>query len=152
MTDTQPTLTGLHTPEALRWHDHALWFVDVFRNRVCRADGSGGYDLIAQFEDHPVGLGFAPDGGLLVALMNSRQIVRVDIDVKTSDYVDLTEYPGTRLNDMVVDGRGRIYVGNVFSRRNLRESGRSHGVLLITPDRTITSSERASSTSRTVSP
>jgi sugar lactone lactonase YvrE len=139
MTDIRLALTGMHTPEALRWHDHALWFADVFRNRVCRADGSSGYDLVAQFEDRPVGLGFAPDGSLLVALMNSRQIVRIDIRMNTSGYADLAEYPGTRLNDMVVDGQGRIYVGNVFSRRDLHEGGHSDGVLLITPDRTITS-------------
>jgi sugar lactone lactonase YvrE len=139
MTDTRLTLTGLHSPEALRWHDHALWFADVFRNRVCRADGSGGYDLVAQFEDRPVGLGFAPDGSLLVTLMNSRQIVRIDLHMHVSGYLDLVEYPGTRLNDMVVDGQGRIYVGNVFSRRDLREDGYSDGVLLITQDRTITS-------------
>ena len=105
-----PLLDGLAFPEGPRWHDGWLWFSDVSNKRVVRVALDGRHEVVATFDDRPSGLGFLPDGTLLVVAMMQRQLLRV-AGGTVGPYADLRDFGGDFANDMVVDREGRAYVG-----------------------------------------
>jgi sugar lactone lactonase YvrE len=91
-------------------------------------DVRGRVEVIAAFDDSPSGLGFLPDGDLLIVLMHAGKIVRM-CGGRISDYADLSRYAVVP-NDMLVDKEGRAYVGQLgFDYR--REARRSADLLAI---------------------
>ena len=66
-------VTGLAFPEAARWHDGHLWFSDMHDERVFRVDGPGRISEVARVPGDPAGLGWLPDGRLLVVSMHDRK-------------------------------------------------------------------------------
>lgn len=109
-------LDGLRFPEGPRWHEQKLWFSDMFAHQVFRLGFDGESEVIAEFDDQPSGLGFLPDGSLLVVLMSGKQIIRVE-NGQHYLYADLSDVPGDYLNDMVVASQGRAYVDSSHRRR-----------------------------------
>ena len=101
----------LHFAEGPRWHDGSLWCADMHGQRVLRFDHMGGATKIIDVPQHPSGIGWLPDGRMLVVSMDDQQILVFDGDaVRTwADCSHLTSY---LCNDMVVDHLGRAYVGN----------------------------------------
>ncbi|WP_250034003.1 SMP-30/gluconolactonase/LRE family protein [Paractinoplanes maris] len=106
-------LDGFSFTEAPRWHEDRLWFSDFYTSEVnsVRADGTG-LRLEATVEQQPSGLGWLPDGRLLIVSMRDRRIVRREPDGSLVTHADLGEHATGHLNDMVVDDRGRAFVGN----------------------------------------
>ncbi len=104
-------VTGLAFPEAARWHDGHLWFSDMHDERVFRVDAPGSPTEVAHVPGHPAGLGWLPDGRLLVVSMHDRTVLRLDPDGLTV-HADLSHVATWHCNDMVVDAQGRAYVGN----------------------------------------
>lgn len=104
-------IDGLVFPEGPRWHSDRLWLSDQHAHRVIAIDLEGNATTIAQFDDKPSGLGFMPDDSLLVAVMRSCKVYRVQgSDVRL--HADLAGYVSEgQINDMVVDSVGRAYVG-----------------------------------------
>ena len=102
---------GLTFPEGPRWRDGALWFSDFYSHRVLRVDISGYVDVIVEAPERPSGLGWRPDGTLLVVLMDSRRLMRLDGDT-LGVVAELSAVATGPCNDMVVDAKGRAYVGN----------------------------------------
>ena len=103
-------LDRLAFPEGPRWHEGWLWFSDVTNRRIVRVDLEGRHEVVATIDDRPSGLGFLPDGSLLVVAMTQRRLLRIaggDIE----PYADLRDFGGDFANDMVVDGDGRAYIG-----------------------------------------
>lgn len=104
---------GFNFLEAPRWRDGRLWFSDFYGHRVrsMRADGS---DLReeAQVPGQPSGLGWLPDGRLLIVSMRDRRVLRREPDGTLNIHADLAEHATGHTNDMVVDRQGRAYVGN----------------------------------------
>jgi sugar lactone lactonase YvrE len=113
MGDVRPLLDGLRFAEAPRWHAGQLWFSDIFARRVMTVDEQGSATVVAQFDDGvlPSGLGFLPDGRLLVANMSRPQVLRLDAPGSVSVHADVSHLASGNLNDMVVDDAGRAYVG-----------------------------------------
>jgi sugar lactone lactonase YvrE len=109
----EPTLVldGLVFPEGLRWHAGRLWLSDIHAHQVLAVDPAGGVETVARLTDAPSGLGFMPDGDLLVAMMRTRALLRIGASGIPVIHADLTGAPGDALNDMVVDRDGRAYVG-----------------------------------------
>jgi sugar lactone lactonase YvrE len=101
---------GLIFPEGLRWHDDALWFSDAFGASVWRAWAAGDKQLVVEFEGQPSGLGFLPDGTLLVVDMGGGRVLRID-DGRPGVYADLRRFTPHLCNDMLVTPSGRAYVG-----------------------------------------
>ena len=107
-------LDGLGFPEALRWRDGALWFSDMFRSRVVRwvpgssaetvLDAAGGGPTV------PGGLGWLPDGSLLVVDCEQRRVLRLR-DGAVSGHADLAALMTHSANDMHVDADGTAWVG-----------------------------------------
>ncbi|MEV0389230.1 SMP-30/gluconolactonase/LRE family protein [Nonomuraea sp. NPDC050643] len=113
MTETITVAEGFCFLEAPRWRDGRLWFSDFYTYRVrsMREDGS---DLReeAYVPEQPSGLGWLPDGRLLIVSMRDRKVLRRELDGTLSVHADLGEHAAGHLNDMVVDRHGRAYVGN----------------------------------------
>jgi len=111
MTRATMIADGLYFGEGPRWHDGRLWFSDFHDHAVKSMDAAGGVRTELQIDDQPSGLGWLPDGRMLVVSMRRRQVLRVDPDgVKV--HADLSAIATFHTNDMVVDRHGRAYVGN----------------------------------------
>jgi sugar lactone lactonase YvrE len=107
-------LDGLVFPEGPRWHDGRLWFSDMHAHKVMAMSPGGETELIAEVPNRPSGLGFQPDGRLLIASMGDRKLLRLDFSAAPvlRTFVDLTDFVRGDINDIVVDAKGRAYVGN----------------------------------------
>jgi sugar lactone lactonase YvrE len=114
MIETRALAEGLIFPEAPRWHDGKLWFSDIHDRRVKTCDLSGQVESVVTLPkpERPSGLGFLPDGRLLIVGCMARQILRLDPG-GLRVHADLSHLVANYLNDMVVDARGRAYVGNL---------------------------------------
>ena len=111
MTKARILASGLHFGEGPRWHEGRLWFSDFYDHAVKSVDVSGGLRTELEIDDQPSGLGWLPDGRLLVVGMHRRHVLRVDPD-GVRVHADLSAIATCHANDMVVDRHGRAYVGN----------------------------------------
>ena len=127
-------IDGLTFPEAPRWHDDRLWFSDFYSHRVLRVDVTGYVDVVAEIPQRPSGLGWTPDGALLVVSMLDRRLLRIDDGGKTHEVADLSALATGPCNDMVVDGQGRAYVGNFGFDRHKGEPPRTTCIARVDPD------------------
>lgn len=110
----QPTvvLEGFSYLECPRWHDGRLWVSDFYTEKVVTIDGRGGAEVVAEVPQQPSGLGFLPDGRLLIVSMRDHRLLVRDEAGKLTEHADLSGVVSGVLNDMVVDDRGRAWVGN----------------------------------------
>ncbi len=104
-------LDGLAFPEGPRWHDGKLWFSDIFGGVVRAVDLAGRAELVAEVAERPSGLGWTVDNRLLVVSMNDRRLLCME-GAALRPFADLAPHATGPCNDMVVDGEGRIWVGN----------------------------------------
>jgi sugar lactone lactonase YvrE len=105
-------LEGFGVPECLRWYDNALWFCDLAHGTVHRWDGSGEAETVVSVPGRAGGLGWLPDGRMLVVSMDGRCVYRLEKDGSLVEHADLRAIAGGPVNDMAVDDQGRAYVGN----------------------------------------
>ncbi len=105
--------SGFAFLEAPRWHDDRIWFSDFYTHRVLSAREDGA-DLRteAAVPQQPGGLGWLPDGRLLLVSMRDRKVLRREADGTLVTHADLLAHATGHANDMVVDDQGRAYVGN----------------------------------------
>ena len=105
--------SGFGFLEAPRWRDDRIWFSDFYTHRVrsAREDGSD-MRTEALVTQQPSGLGWLPDGRMLVVSMLDRKILRREPDGTLATHADLRGYATGHVNDMVLDPEGRVYVGN----------------------------------------
>lgn len=121
---------GLTYGEGPRWHDGVLWFSDMHADAVRTLDSDGALGLGARAH-HPSGIGWTPDGDLLVTTLETPVLSRVTPD-GPQVYCDLSEF-GLSLNDMVATPDGRVYV-DIYTERG---AGAPHGdIALVMPDGT----------------
>jgi len=102
---------GLGFPEGLRWHDGTFWCSDMRANAVLTIGLDGAMRRAVATPGPPSGLGWLPDGRLLVVSMHDRKVLRLDPEGLV-EHADLGGIATYHANDMVVDRRGRAYVGN----------------------------------------
>ena len=133
-------LDGLIFPEGPRWHDGRLWFSDIHAHTVMSVDAEGGARVEAELSDRPSGLGFLPDGTPLVVAMRERKLLALTAKGPVV-YADLARFNADFLNDMVVDGLGRAYVGNRVLEGYTEDAvagaardGPGESLLLVPPD------------------
>ena len=109
---TELLISGLVFGECPRWHDDRLWFSDMHGEAVWTVDLAGTRELVVELPGRrPAGLGFLPNGDLLVVSMLERQLLRWD-GLELTMHADLSELVLDGCNDMVVDESGRAYVGS----------------------------------------
>ncbi|MGE8632424.1 MAG: SMP-30/gluconolactonase/LRE family protein [Achromobacter piechaudii] len=98
--------------EGLRWHEDRLWASDFYTGQVIAVDLAGKIETICHVPEQPSGLGWLPDGRLLISSMKDRKVLRRERDGTLAVHADLSALTGGHINDMVVDAEGRAYVGN----------------------------------------
>ncbi|MDT7741074.1 MAG: hypothetical protein QOE59_152 [Actinomycetota bacterium] len=111
--DVRTVIDGMSFTECPRWHEDRLWFVDFYTHRVHSVTEDGA-DLRTEAEvpQQPSGLGWLPDGRMLVVSQLDRRILRREPDGSLETHADLSDVVAAQLNDMVVDAEGRAWVGN----------------------------------------
>lgn len=120
--------------ESPRWHDNRLWLSDFYTHQVIRVDLQGQVEKVADVAQQPSGMGWLPDGRLLVVSMRDRKVLRQESDGRLVVHADLSAVAGGHANDMVVDAQGRAYVGN-FGFDLMGGAGhKDTGLVLVRPD------------------
>jgi sugar lactone lactonase YvrE len=120
--------------ESPRWHDGRWWVSDFFRRHVLAVDDDGRVEEIVRLDAMPSGLGWLPDGSLLVVSMQDRRVLR-ELDGELEVHADLSELCDGHANDMVVAADGRAYVGN-FGFDLSRAEPRATALVRVDPDGT----------------
>ncbi len=110
--ETRTLCTGIYFGEGPRWHDGRLWFSDFFAHAVKSVSLSGDVRTEFTIDDRPSGLGWMPNGDMLIVSMEKRKLLRRTPVGQMSVHADLNGIATWYCNDMVVDGEGRAYVGN----------------------------------------
>ena len=132
----EPLLDGLTFGEGPRWHGGKLWFSDFYDHQVRTVDESGKAETIVEVAGRPSGLGWRPDGTLLIVSMTDRRLMRF-AGGKLSVEAELAPLATGHCNDMVVDGMGRAYVGNFGYDRHAGEELRPAALIRVDPDRSV---------------
>ena len=128
-------LGGLGFAEGPRWHDDRLWFSDMGAGHVAAVGLDGRSEVVLEVPGRPSGLGWLPDGRLLVVSMGERRVLRREPGGELVEHADLGGLVSFDCNDMVVDGRGRAYVGNAGFDLSVRPlQVRPGEVVLVLPD------------------
>ena len=112
MSGLELLVDGLDFGEGPRWHDGRLWYSDFYQHRVYAVSPRGARETILDLgSEQPSGLGWMPDGSLLVVAMTARRVLRM-ADGEVTIHADLSEIATWHCNDMVVAADGMAYVGN----------------------------------------
>jgi sugar lactone lactonase YvrE len=124
--------------EGPRWHEGRWWVSDFYRKVVLSFDADGG-DLREELtvDAQPSGLGWAPDGSLLVVSMLDHGLLRRSPDGTVSQVATYGEHCGGFANDMVVDARGRAYIGNAGFDLMSGEPPATANLVRVDPDGTV---------------
>ena len=109
--NTEVLIEGLTFTEGPRWHDGRLYFSDFFTHRVLAVDTKGNMETIVETPQQPSGLGWSPDGSMLIVSMNDQKLLSFS-NGELSEVADLSQLATHFCNDMVVDKKGNAYVGN----------------------------------------
>ena len=142
----QTVREGLFFGEGPRWHAGRLWYSDFYDRAVHSMDETGRDQRVVDVPAQPSGLGWLPDGRLLVVAMKDRKVLRLEEDGSLAVHADLSAAEPFMNNDMVVDAEGRAYVGGfgfdldalLASPNGLADPGPTPTVLSrIDPDGTV---------------
>jgi sugar lactone lactonase YvrE len=124
---------GFWRLKAPRWHIGALWVSDTRAGNVFRVDLDGKATLVADVPSRPFGLGFLPDGELLVASMTKRLILNFG-NTKPTIHADMADVAVGYLRDMAVARDGNAYVTSFDADAGGPDCFASAKILLATPD------------------
>ena len=130
---TQVLLEGLTFGECPRWHEGKLWFSDIHAQRVMTIDLDGNAEVVVEASGQPSGLGWLPDGRLLIVSMTGNLLWRLDVGGLT-EVAYLDRLGGLNCNDMVVDKRGRAYIGHIGFDLWGGQAFAPASIIMVTPD------------------
>lgn len=105
-------ISGLSFTECPRWRNGRLYVSDFYTHRVLVVATDGTAQTVAHVPQQPSGLGFLPDGRMLIVSMRDRKILRREADGSLVEHTDLSGLAPWYLNDMLVNRDGRAWVGN----------------------------------------
>ncbi|WP_072690571.1 SMP-30/gluconolactonase/LRE family protein [Rhodococcus marinonascens] len=99
--------------ECPRWRDGRVWVSDLYRHEVISIGTTGDVRVEATLDgDEPSGLGWLPDGRLLIVSMERGLLLRREDDGTLVTHADLSSTATGKLNDMVVAEDGTAYIGS----------------------------------------
>ena len=136
-------MSGEYKPEVLaedfvflegpRWHEGELWLSDMWDHTIFRIAEDGTRTPVVKVPNRPSGLGFLPDGTLIVASMADRIIYKL-IDNELVVHADLSTSVEADINDTIVDQQGRIYVGNFGYDLFAEAEPKATRIIVVEPD------------------
>jgi sugar lactone lactonase YvrE len=126
-------MTDIVFGESPRWHDERLWFSDWGAQEIIAIDLEGNSEVVLRAPSFPFCIDFLPDGRLLIVSARDGLLLRWEPDGSLVTHADLSTLSEHPWNDIVVDGRGNVYVGNIGF--DFPEGEFAPGILaLVTPD------------------
>ena len=138
MSEWNLLVDGVDFGEGPRWRDGALWYSDFYQRAIHRVTLDGERTAVhSDLDDRPSGLGWLPDGTLVVVFMTGRRLMRDDGSGTLVEYADLSDVAGWHCNDMVVDAVGNAYVGNFGFDLEARASFAPADLALVRPDGSV---------------
>lgn len=133
MPEPKVLLDGLAYVESPRWHDGRLWFAHWGTGEIVAVDLDGNSEVTGH---GPLGLGWSidwlPDGRLLVT---GQELLRMELDGSMVRHADLSGIADF-WNEIVVDGRGNIYLNSIRFQFLAGKPPTSGIIALVTPDGT----------------
>jgi sugar lactone lactonase YvrE len=124
--------------ESPRWHEGHWWVSDFYDHRVLRLSEDGRDETVLEVPGQPSGLGWMPDGSMLVVSMKDQRVLRRHTDGTVVEHAHLSEQSEGHTNDMVVDATGRAWVGDFgFDLMALGEPSPT-SLKRVDPDGTVT--------------
>jgi len=130
--NTEVLIEGLTFTEGPRWRDGRLYFSDFFTHRVLAVDTKGNLETIVETPQQPSGLGWSPDGSMLIVSMNDQKLLSFS-NGELSEVADLSQLATHFCNDMVVDKKGNAYVGNFGFDLHAGEPIKPTNLILVRP-------------------
>lgn len=127
-------IPGIALGESPRWHDGRLWFSDWGAQEVIAVDPDGGSEVIARVPTFPFCIDFLPDERLLIVSGREGLLLRREPDGSLVTHADLTSLAAPPWNDIVVDGRGSIFVNNLGFAFGTGAAFAPGAVVVVTPD------------------
>jgi sugar lactone lactonase YvrE len=131
--DTSTLVSGLAFGEGPRWHEGQLWLSDMHAHEVLMVSMSGEVTKVVDVANRPSGLGWLPNGDLLIVSMTDQKLLRWDGE-HLDTYAKLNKFAAFQCNDMVVDSQGRAYVGNFGFDLDAGETPRPADLICVDTD------------------
>lgn len=130
-------MTGLGVGESPRWHEGRLWFSNWGAQEIVAVDPDGNSEVFARVPTTiPFSIDWLPDGRLLVVSGQEGLLLRREADGSLVTHADLRGLSDRPWNEIVVDGRGNIYLNSIRFRFG-EEEFRPGILALVTPDGAI---------------
>lgn len=124
-------MSGLAFGESPRWHEGRLWFSNWVAQEIVAVDLEGRSQVVVRvpFESFPFSIAWLPDGRLLIVSASDRPLLRREPNGSLTAHADLDGLEVGGWNEIVVDGRGNIYINGVT-----RDKPAQGIVALVAPD------------------
>jgi len=120
-------IAGLAMGESPRWHEGRLWLSDWGAQEIIAVDVDGNVEVSVRTHfGLPFSIDWLPDGRLLIVSGRENLLLRRDPDGSLITHSDLRALSDKGWNEIVVDGRGNVYI-----------NGGPGIVALVTPDCSI---------------
>lgn len=129
---------GILFGEGMRWYDGRMWIADMMGRVVLAFDSSGKREVIAKVPHRPNGLGFLPDGRLLMTSMADQKLLRRESNGRIVEHASLANLMTGYCGDMAVDSKGRAYLDDVGFRVFEGQPRTPGRLLLVQPDGSAT--------------
>jgi sugar lactone lactonase YvrE len=113
MPEPQTLLTSIALGECPRWHENRLWFSDWGAREIIAVDLTGKREVMLRLPSSPFSFDWLPDGRLLVTSARDALLLRQESDGSVVSHTDLSNLSAYPWNEIVVDGRGNIYLNNI---------------------------------------
>jgi len=129
---TNILMDGLTFGEGPRWHEEKFYFSDFYSHKVFSLDMDGNSEVIVEVPGQPSGLGWMPDGTMLIVSMKDKKLLSFN-NKTLSEVADLSDLAGFHCNDMVVDDQGNAYIGNFGFNTYSGEEIKPANLILVRP-------------------
>jgi sugar lactone lactonase YvrE len=111
--EVQTLLTGLLLGESPRWHDSRLWCSDWGAQELIAVALDGKSEVIVRVPSVPFCIDWLPDGRLRIVTGREGRVLRRELDGSLLTHADLAGLSANPWNEIVVDGRGNVYLNNI---------------------------------------
>jgi sugar lactone lactonase YvrE len=131
-------LTGIALGESPRWHEGRLWFSDWLAHEIVAVDLDGKRETVVEVPGMPFSFDWSPDGRMLVVTNgDGRRLQRVASDGSLETVADLTGLVDKPWNEIVVDGRGNVFLNSICFDLMTNEDPAPGIVAVVAPDGTV---------------
>jgi sugar lactone lactonase YvrE len=128
-------MKGLAFGESPRWHDGRLWLCNWGTGEIVAVHEDGKSEVMLTIPAVlPYSIDWLPDGRLLVISGREGLLLRQETDRSLQTHADLRGLSKSPWNEIVVDGRGNIYVNGGGPAPAPGQHFGPGTIVLITPD------------------